>query len=173
MWNNNEFDLLLHEACRCDKSLKRSNHNQNESHFISVFTKLMLNGKVKAAVRWLSENSERRVLRPTDICKFSATSVMDVLKNKHPEPKLPPLSSLLSCDVLPDFEDLRITGAHIQRVASLIQGSAGPGGCDANHWQDALLRYSAHSEKLRLLWQGGLPILLSIGTNYPHLFHVD
>ena len=45
--------------------------------------------------------------------------------------------------------DLEVTGAHIHYVASRIQGSAGPSGTDANHWQDVLLRYGAHSERLR------------------------
>ena len=30
----------------------------------------------------------------------------------------------------------------------MIQGSGGPGGCDAAHWQDVLLRYGNHSAKL-------------------------
>ena len=33
-------------------------------------------------------------------------------------------------------------------VAHLMQGGVGPGGCDAVHWQDSLLRYGAHSERL-------------------------
>ena len=55
----------------------------------------------------------------------------------------------MSCDSLPAFEDIEVTGNVIQRAASVIQGSAGPGGCDASHWQDALLRYGAHSSHLR------------------------
>ena len=33
--------------------------------------------------------------------------------------------------------------------ARRIQGGAGPGGCDARHWQDVLLRYGAYSSCLR------------------------
>ena len=47
------------------------------------------------------------------------------------------------------LEDGEIMGAHILKVARTIQGGAGPGGSDARHWQDALLRYGAHSERLR------------------------
>ena len=31
------------------------------------------------------------------------------------------------------FEDVEITGSHIICIAHLIQGGAGPGGCDAIH----------------------------------------
>ena len=55
----------------------------------------------------------------------------------------------MSCDSLPAFEDIEVTGNVIQRAASVIQGSAGPGGCDASHWQDALLRYGAQSSHMR------------------------
>ena len=44
---------------------------------------------------------------------------------------------------------VEVTGSIIQRVGSVIQGSAGPWGCNANHWEDALLRYGAHSATLR------------------------
>ena len=47
---------------------------------------------------------------------------------------------------LPVFEDVEITGCHILQSARRIQGGAGPGGCDACY---TLLRYGAHSERLR------------------------
>ena len=53
---------------------------------------------------------------------------------------------LVHQDQLPLFEDVEITGCHILHSAHRIQGSAGPGGCDACHWRDALLHYGAHSE---------------------------
>ena len=51
--------------------------------------------------------------------------------------------------MLPSLSDLDVTGAHIHFATNRIQGSTGPGGCDTNHWQDVLLCYGAHSERLR------------------------
>ena len=75
--------------------------------------------------------------------------VRDALLNKHPEPCVPPASVLPCCDALPLFEDVEVCATHIQAVACRIQGGAGPGGCDAAHWRDVLLRYGAHSGRLR------------------------
>ena len=80
---------------------------------------------------------------------MSYAPVYDLLQKKYPESQVPPISTLLSCDNLPPFEVVEVTRNVIQKVASLIQGSAGPGGCDSGHWQDVLLRYGAHSERLR------------------------
>ena len=74
---------------------------------------------------------------------------MDVLRQKHPRAQPPGASSLVPCDDLPLFEDVEITGSHLLSVAHRIQGGAGPGGCDAGHWRDVLLRFDTHSSRLR------------------------
>ena len=73
----------------------------------------------------------------------------DTLLLKHLKPHIPPVFALPCCDTLPLFEDVKVSGAHVQAVVCRIQGGAGPGGCDAPHWCDALLRYGVHSECLR------------------------
>ena len=62
---NDEFDVLVEEAARCDATLNSYTYKASDDHFISVFTRLMLFGKTKAAIRWLSEQSKGRVL-PSD-----------------------------------------------------------------------------------------------------------
>ena len=77
------------------------------------------------------------------------SSVYELLNRKHPDPQVLLKSAFLSCDELPQFEDVEVSGGHIMHVARSIQGGAGPDGCDANHWQDSLLRYGAHRCRLR------------------------
>ena len=87
---------------------------------------------------------------PTDVVEnTSGTTVLDVLHQKHPSAQPPKASSLVPCDVLPLFEVVEITGSHLLFVAHRIQGGAGPGGCDAGHWRDVLLRFGAYSSRLR------------------------
>ena len=74
---------------------------------------------------------------------------MEVLKGKHSQPRVAAKKAFLPCDDLPPLVDVDVTAAHVEKVARLIQGSAGPSGTTATHWQDFLLRYGAHSERLR------------------------
>ena len=76
-------------------------------------------------------------------------SVFDVLRSKHPEPRILKGCAIPSFDTIPCLEDSEMTSARIQSVAHQLQGSAGPGGCDSSHWHDILLCYGASSAQLR------------------------
>ena len=104
---------------------------------------------MKAAVCWATERARGIVLSPCDRASgcTDGSTVLDVLRQKHPDPPVP--ATFLHCDVLPQLEEVEITGCHVLLSARRIQGGAGPGGCDASHWQDVLLRYGAHSSQLR------------------------
>ena len=60
-------------------------------------------------------------------------TVLDVLKEKHPDPAKSSAEAFLSCSELPPLIDVDITGSHVEKVARQIQGSAGPGGSIASH----------------------------------------
>ena len=58
-------------------------------------------------------------------------SVLDVLKQKHPESSKVVPSSFMCCDPFPPLSDLDITAGHVEKVALQIQGATGPGGSSA------------------------------------------
>ena len=148
MWVDEKYDLLVQEADRCNSSLRVSKGTFDDDAVARIFSRLMLQGKLKAAVQFATERSKGSVLHPSDIINDSIT-VMDALRAKHPNPSAPCTSALLNCENLPQFEDVEVTGHHILHIARRIQGSAGPSGCDANYWHSVLLRYGSHSGRLR------------------------
>jgi hypothetical protein len=154
LWKEGKFDVLLQEAIRCNNALparKRSRDNDNDE---KVFSRLMLQGKVRAAVRWITDRSKNKLLEPNDVVEVKDSSI--VIKNNQYSrfintrlPSMPHSLSLLDVDVLPQFEDVIVTGAIIHKTVFSIQGALPPGGCDAGHWQDVLLRYGSCSSRLR------------------------
>ena len=98
LWCEGKSDLLIQEAIRCDRSFHRNaahklqNRNDSNIHITKVFTRLMLRGNIRAAVRWLTERSKGNVLLPTDSMKLktgdseNSITVIDALKLKHPAP---------------------------------------------------------------------------------------
>ncbi|KAL5484235.1 hypothetical protein EMCRGX_G020696 [Ephydatia muelleri] len=110
----------------------------------------MLKGHVRAAVRWLTERADKGgVLDISTYTNDGPKTVLDVLKEKHPDPAQSSAEVFLSCSELSPLIDVDITGSHVEKVARQIQGSAGPGGSTVSHWQGFLLCYGPHSAKLR------------------------
>ena len=110
----------------------------------------MLKGQVRhAAVRWLTERADKGgVLYISTFTNDGPKTVLDVLKEKHPDPAQSSAEAFLSCSELPPLIDVDITDSHVEKATLQIQGSAGPGGSTASHWQHFLLCYEAHSAKL-------------------------
>uniref|UniRef100_A0A1X7TSE9 Uncharacterized protein n=1 Tax=Amphimedon queenslandica TaxID=400682 RepID=A0A1X7TSE9_AMPQE len=156
MWTDEKYDVLVQEAVRCDYSfqMRRKKGKESFHHITEVLTRLMLLGKVRVAMRWLSSASRGGVLLPADIIQtrtdgqINSASVLDVLKSKHPKAQQPCSSTLLDSD-LPSFEDIDDTGSHVATIAHRTQGSGGPGGCDSSHWRDVLLQYGSCSSRCR------------------------
>ena len=147
-WKENKFDKLLAEALRCGKKKHINKNNLNDKHVSKVFASLLMKGKVRKAMRWLSERANGGVLDPMQELKKGVT-VLKTLKSKHPEPHKTHLSSPLKVPVLPDFEDVIIRSASIEKTTRSLQSSSGVSGTDSQHWQTVLLRHGAHSSHLR------------------------
>ena len=56
LWKDGNYDTLMQEAGRCDRALRSSHgHALKDADIVRVFTRLMLQDKVCAAVRWATE----------------------------------------------------------------------------------------------------------------------
>ena len=147
-WKENKFDKLLAEAVRYGKKKQINQDNLDDKRVSKVFASLMMKGKVRSAMRWLSERASGCVLDPMQEVKKGVT-VLETLKSKHPEPHKSHLSSRLQVPVLLDFEHVIISSASIEKTTRSLQGSSGASRTDSGNWQTVLLHHGAHSSHLR------------------------
>ena len=54
-WTN-DFDTLVEEAVSCDRTHRNQTPRNDSDHFVTVFARLMLQGKTRAAMRWLQSD---------------------------------------------------------------------------------------------------------------------
>ena len=155
-WEDGNFSLLLQEAKRCASRPLRNDsgkYRTRDEHTSYVFAKMMMEGKVRSAMRWLTSRSGGGVLDPNDEIPDSKTKskkrVLDVLKEKHPAAQCSKDEARIHMDSLPELETVTITSAYIEKFARSMYGGAGPSGTDSEHWKDVFLRFGAHSSSLR------------------------
>ncbi len=149
LWGNGNFNELVQEAARCCnqgmRRLKKQGVN-SEDHMNRVFTRLMLRGEIRAAVRWISGRMSGNVL--SMVSGLQEKTVIDALLEKHPDRCAPNEDVLMNGDQ-PCLVDVDITSGHIERLARSLHGGAGPSGTNSGHWRSFLLCYGAQSVKLR------------------------
>ena len=121
------------------------------------FSKLMFQGKVKAALRLLSESGSvgKPLSLNAPVCESEpSVTVRRKLIEKHPDPApLYPSHSLLPSTPPPNHEPHFIQFHHIDGilVRSMLlrmDGAAGPSGMDVSHWRKACTSFSKDSDDL-------------------------
>ncbi|MCP4488385.1 MAG: hypothetical protein GY820_13850 [Gammaproteobacteria bacterium] len=130
LWRAGDINKLIKEGSAIQERMKSP--KADSKHHEKVFCRLMLQGKISAALRWVG--SQQSSLLEVDC------NVMNVLKEKHPNSQPAREGSLLNGPV-PEVEDVifeAIDGNLIHRTAKLISGAAGPSGADAEIWQRIL-----------------------------------
>ena len=149
----------MHDAERCDRSFGNGRvskrREQAFEHTERVFHRLLIEGKVRSAVRWITERERGGLLKATDITTITNSqgqkvemTVLEALQRKHPEPAQPgpSLRAFLPYPEPPPVIGLDVTGANILSVARWLRGGAGPSGSGSSVWQDWLLRHGGQSD---------------------------
>ena len=128
---------------------KQGSRDDAIPHSHKVFNRLILQGKLKASVRWITERKGGGVLDGEETDTKTGLLVKDTLKSKHPNHRIPLLKDLTTYDNVPEMLHIDITENTLAEVAKDIKGSAGPVGCDSLSVQQWLLHFSGLSKKLR------------------------
>ncbi len=153
-WHAGDVKGLLREGRTIQNHFPmRRTKNEQGDKVASVFSKLMLEGKTRAALRYLSENERHGLLSLDESC--GSGTVRDILQEKHPAARPIHHDALLSLEDITTtcvhpvlFE--RITGDTVRSSALRTQGSAGPSGIDAAGWRRLLVSFHRESKDLCL-----------------------
>ena len=97
LWQQHNFDLLLLKVERCNKTFQQTrNRVPNQDAVVQVFSWLVLQGKLKAAICWATERARGIVLSPCDRVSgcTDGSTVLDVLHQKHLDPNTPVKATL-------------------------------------------------------------------------------
>ena len=152
-WKRGEIDALVREGRVLQNELRNTRTRKSDmqdEHVPRIFNRLMLQGKVKAALRWIMETSSfksKGVLPLTSTVDSSGHTVFQVLQEKHPG------AQGLNPDAVISHEDAdaiarpfhpvlyeRLTGDQIRSAALRTEGAAGPSGLDASIGGDYVQR---------------------------------
>ena len=122
-------------------------------HRVKTHHSLVLRGKLRTAVWWITERETGGVLQPGYRCTKTGYRVMKVLRTKHPEAQTPTAASLDSYPGRsPELTPVDITEDTVTTVAGRISGGAGLGGTDSVSLQHWLLQFGEASAELRLIF---------------------
>ena len=143
LWSAGDISALLEEGEALQKRLTQCRKSSTCGDVARIFSKLMLEGKVKSAIRLLCDQKSSGIL-PIN------SDTTDALLEKHPVDQ--PADDTITfkgplCRINPViFEN--ITNDAIEKAALATQGSAGPSGGDADHWRRMCLSFKTASNRL-------------------------
>ena len=87
--------MLVEDTLRaCEEYLTVAQREETAEHQAQTYHSLVLRGKLRTAMRWITEWETGGVLQPGDRCTKTGDRVMEVLRAKHPEARTPTAASL-------------------------------------------------------------------------------
>ena len=151
LWKEGRFDELFRKGKGIQQRLESSKKPPSNQQIERIFSRLMVQGKVNAALRYLSDNTNGGILAMDEIVEGSnGQTAMNVLKEKHPASQPTSNSALIQGPVndIPAVIFDQIDGDAIKRAALRTQGSSGPSGMDSNAWRRPCCSFGCQSAEL-------------------------
>ena len=155
-WHEADITGLLREGRTIQHHMRMNTYRRTsamarEKETAGVFARLIMEGKVNSALRYLSDNQDVGLLSLDD--QMGEETVRDLLRAKHPAPREVQVEALICSESLtePDVHPVlfdNITGDTIRAAALRAKGSAGPSGVDAAGWRRLLCSFHRESKDL-------------------------
>ena len=149
-WNRGEHEALVQDTLRqCalrDRGLTR--RELDEAQVARLFDGKVRSGRLREAVRGLTDRSGGGVLDPEAHDAKSNKPVFEALKDKHPPARETPPEVMTEPRRLPAVLEMHVSSDTIERAARRLQGAAGPCGLDAVELKHLLFRFGGESIKL-------------------------
>jgi hypothetical protein len=135
-------------------SAGRRRINEDEEVIARKYNSMVLDGKLRAAVRFATDRGGGGVLLPTDSCTKTGKLVMEVLESQHPDTRIPNLEDL-HCIAFKQYDQVPVaiptdcTSDDLENLTVHMSGGAGPSSFDSVMLRNCLLWYGRASSKLR------------------------
>ena len=144
-WKKGEIESLVREGRVIQRRIGeyKGTGPPNRS---KVFAKLIMEGQINSALRFLNESTSGGVLSLTD-------DVMEQLRKKHPDPQSAKLGNVLFGPIeeeIPESVFMQIDGEMIREAALKTKGAGGPCGIDANGFRRLIACKSFKQSSIKL-----------------------
>jgi len=138
-------DLEAEAAMRGDFVRERTDEQAHRAYNSTV-----LSGKLRSAIRQLTDRDKGGVFAPDDKCTKTGKPVLQVLQSKHPDAREPdnigtPGGAFEKYPNTPTCVDAHISIDVIEEISSKLSGAAGPDGVDSSALRAWLLEFGAVS----------------------------
>ena len=143
------------EGAACEGRAAFSGEEENDAVSRS-FHETVLSGKLRQAIRRKTNQEGGGCLLQDDQCTKTGQPVADVLREKHPEMRVPPVENP-TCAAFEEYGDvpetvpLDFTEDDVSWVASKLSGAAGALGAEAMELRNWLLPFGCASKEFRVV----------------------
>ena len=89
-WGEGKHTILVGDTLRsCKEYLTAARREETAEHRAQTYHSLVLRGKVRSTVRWITERETGGVLQPGERCKKTGDRLLEVHRAKYPEARTP------------------------------------------------------------------------------------
>ena len=158
LWSAGDLEALMDEGRTIQSKFKQHQGFQNTQNKQTArnFAKLVMEGKMRAALRLLSQDNNGGPLPLDSQVEANGThkSVRDILQEKHPSQQHAKLTALIDPDTQQPTNEPhpilfeKIDGQLIRGMALRTDGTAGPSGMDAAAWKRMCTSFNTASNEL-------------------------